>query len=107
MIMDSTNQILKQMNKYSTHSIQTFLFKFNVRIQTLKQLQWLYKYQHKEWLKYSAQILCQAIKTNHLDIVQWIHENCPWNQVMKRAMDWAAFEGQLEIIQWLSVNRQE
>ena len=96
------------MNCNSNHLIQTFLFQFDIRLLTLRGVQWLYKYQHKEWLKYYAQIFYKAIRINHLDIIQWIHEYCNTGNIYwNRAMDWAALNGQLHVIQWLHENRQE
>ena len=83
--------------------IQTFLFQFDINKLNLKQVQWLYNYQHKEWLNYYPQIFYQAIQTNHLYIIQWIHEHCNNENIISwhKAMDWAARAGHLSTIQWL------
>jgi hypothetical protein len=48
-----------------------------------------------------------AASNGHLDMVKWLHENCPGVGCDSGAMDSAATNGHLKVVLWLNANRTE
>src|SRR3990167_3564689 len=56
--------------------------------------------------KFEEDIMDDAARSGHLNIVQWLHAN--WiGGCSKNAMNWAARNGHLDVVIWLHENRTE
>ncbi len=62
--------------------------------------------ERSEWLRFTNHAMNWAAKNGHLNIVQWLHDNRREGCSVK-AMNWAAKNGHLNIVQRLHDNRRE
>ncbi|EFA82927.1 hypothetical protein PPL_03705 [Heterostelium album PN500] len=82
----------------------------------LELLQWLFKNNNNPKIKL-GNIIDQAAKKGHLNIIQWIHEQqvflvekykiIPSRLASTMALDWATAGNHMEVAQWLKENRTE
>ena len=73
----------------------------------LRIVKWFYK--NRTWLKqtkYDTRVMNAAAANGHLDVIEWLHNNCT-DGCTKSAMDGAAENGHLDVIEWLYENRTE
>lgn len=82
-----------------------------VRYNRLAILKWFYSFDQKELVsaKFHHSSLDAAAQYNHFEILKWINNSDSCNKYKNctsNAMDWAAKNGNLEMIQWLHTYRR-